>query len=186
VQYHVAARDPDGKLVGFSGKSQTPNIIYLDPAAPPHNFDDAAARPGAEAPVAPLPPAAAPRPPDRPTRPLTYAKWAASGTAVALVGTGIALNLVARDYGGTLEDEAQKSTTETCSDGLPPPCRAYSQQRKDIDASGKSYEKWSNITLIAGAATAVAAGALWYFDAKAAVVPVVGKESAGLAAAWRF
>jgi hypothetical protein len=187
VQYHVAARDPEGKLVGFSGKAQTPNIIYLDPAAPPHHFLE----PGEAAPP-PVPSLqeAAPREPEHPTRPLTYAKWAVSGTAVALLGTGVVLNLVARDYGSTLEDEASKSNREACGDGLPPPCRAYSVQRKDIDASGKRYETWSNVTLIAGAATALAAGALWYLDARAAVVPpivpIVGKETAGIAAAWRF
>jgi hypothetical protein len=184
VQYHIAARDPEGKLVGSSGKPQTPNIVYLDPAAPPHHFLDAGA--AETAPVPSLPPAAAPRAPDRPTRPLTYLKWGVSAGAAGMLGTGIALNLVARSYADTLEGEAIKSTTEACSDGLPPPCRPYSQQRKDIDSRGRGFERWSNITLIAGAATALAAGALWFLDARAAVVPVVGRDRAGAAAVWRF
>jgi hypothetical protein len=191
VQYHVAARDAEGKLVASSGKSQTPHIVYLDPGAPPHHYLDPAEPPDRDPAAPPLPAGAAPRaaaPPDRPTRPVTYAKWAASGTAVALVGTGVGLVLAARSHADTLQGEAIASRNPELCGNDPPPCRPYSQQRKDLEARGRDYEYWGNVALVAGALVAAGAGALWYLDAREAarVTPVIGPGTLGAAAEVRF
>lgn len=193
VQYYVAARDPDGKLVSSSGKSQTPNIVYLDPKAPPHHYLDPGDPLRAET---PLPPGATPRaaaPRDRPLRPLTVGKWAVSGAAVALLGTSLGLVLAARSYNDTLESEAISSQNPDLCGNDPPPCRPYSQQRKDLESRGRDFEYWGNVTLVGGALVAIGAGALWYLDARAAarerrqtVVPVVGAGTLGAAAEVRF
>jgi hypothetical protein len=177
LHYHVAARDPEGKLVGFSGKPQTPNVVYLDPKAPPHHYF----MPGDAAPTGPAPPTIQiVRIPQEPTRPMTYAKWATSGGALVLVGTGVAFTLLARNHGEVVEAESLKSRNPEYCQNEPLPCRVYSQQIKDLESRGRAYETWGNITLIAGGAAAIAAGALWYLDSRPPPVkPIVGPGFSG-------
>jgi hypothetical protein len=184
VQYYIAARDPDNKLVGFSGKAQTPNLIYIDPAAPPHHGFE----PGVpEGPAPPAAPVVIIKKIEPPTRPLTVGKWAASGGAVAILGAAVVLNLEARSYSDTLQDEARKSTTEQCSGDAPPPCRPFSAQRKDLQKTGEAFEMWSNVALISGAAVAIGAGFLWYLDAREVhAAPVVGPGTVGATAEVHF
>ena len=186
LHYFIAARDPDGKVIASSGKASSPNIIYVDPAAPIHAFLE----PGDE-------PAAGPRviggpaPPSETTQPRRatfYAKWATTGGAAVLVGVGIGFSLAARSYAETLEAEAIKSTM---IDQCPPagaPCRVFSQPRKDLQSTGQSYGRWGNVALIAGAASAVAAGVLWYLDSRAetTATPILAPGTVGAAATVRF
>ncbi len=183
LQYYIAARDPEGKLASSSGRAGTPHIVVVDPEAPPHLILPADAEAG---PVPPVPPPVpVPREPDRPTRPLTYAKWAASGAGVALLATGVGLHLAARDYSETLEGEAIKSSNPgNCA---VPPCSTYENQRKNLEATGKRYETWSNVTLIGGLLAGAGAGLLWYLDFReAAAIPIVAPGTLGAAAVMRF
>src|SRR5262249_14203814 len=112
VHYYLEARTADGRLVASSGKANAPNVIYIDPAAPPHYYRDEPS----ETMVPPAPP-----PPPAPVAPvrdrgggttaLTLGKWAASGGALALIGTGIGLYFASASYARTLEDEALLSRT---------------------------------------------------------------------------
>lgn len=179
LHYYIAARDPDGKIIATSGKAGTPNVVYIDAAAPIHAY----LAPGEEA-AGPLPPPR-PRVVDAPSvpRPATfYAKWATSGGAAVLLGVGIGFSLAARSYAETLEAEAIKSSSSECAPS-PPPCRVFSQPRKDLQSTGQTYERWGNVALIGGAAAAVAAGILWYLDAREAKV-VAGPGGVGTAVSF--
>ena len=190
LHYYLAARDAEGKIVASSGKAATPNIITLDPAAPPHAYLE----PGAEAAgvVAALPVLT----PDVLARPVTfYAKWATTGGAAVLLGVGIGLTLAARSYAETLESQAAKSVNDTCAP-FSPPCHVFSAADKDLESTGKSYQRWGNITLVAGAVVAGAAGVLWYLDSrehprpttttKTTATPLVGPGTVGAAATVQF
>jgi len=174
LHYYIAARDPDGKIIATAGKAGTPNVVYIDAAAPIHAY----LQPGEEA-AGPLPPPP-PRIVEEPSvpRPATfYAKWATSGGAAVLLGVGIGFSLAARSYAETLESEAIKSSSSECAPS-PPPCRVFSQPRKDLQSTGQSYERWGNVALVSGAAAAIAAGILWYLDAREAKV-IAGPGGAG-------
>jgi hypothetical protein len=185
LQYYLAARDGEGKVVASSGKASAPNLIVLDAAAPIHAFVVPGDDPGAAPLAAPAPAELADRSPPRPAT--FYAKWAASGGALALLGVGVGFGLAARSYADTLRDEAIKSSSDECAPD-PPPCRFFSAPRKDLESAGQRYQRWGNVALVAGAAAAVAAGVLWYLDARAepVAVPLVAPGTVGAAAAVRF
>jgi hypothetical protein len=182
LHYYIAARDPEGKVIASSGKAGTPNVVYLDAAAPIHAY----LQPGEEAagPLPPPPPLVVAEP--SVPRPATfYAKWATSGGAAVLLGVGIGFSLAARSYAETLEAEAIKSSSSECAP-TPPPCRVFSQPRKDLQSTGQSYERWGNVALAAGAAAAIAAGILWYLDARETPTLVAGPGTLGAAASVSF
>jgi hypothetical protein len=189
VHYYLEARTADGRLVASSGKANAPNVIYIDPAAPPHYYRDEASEtmsppPAPDVPVVAPTPIAPPR--DRGASALGIGKWVATGGAMALIGTGIALYFVSADYAHTLEDEASLSRTECAT----PPCRVYTDARKDLEAKGKRFRTWGHVAVVAGGATLVGAAILWYFDLRGphepAVAPVVGPGVVGASATVRF
>jgi hypothetical protein len=190
LQYFLTARDGEGKVIASSGRATTPNVIVIDPAAPVHAY----LQPGDEPTGAALPIPA--RAADTPPRPATfYAKWAASGGAAVLLGVGIGLTVAARSYAETLEAQAVKSVNDTCAP-FQPPCHVFSTADKDLESTGKSYQRWGQITLVAGAAIAGAAGVLWYLDSRehaapppprrTTATPIVGPGTVGAAASVPF
>jgi len=189
IHYYLEARTADGRLVAASGKANAPNVIYIDPAAPPHYYRDETSDtmtppPAPDAPPAP-PPVAPPR--DRGASALGIGKWVATGGALALIGTGVALYFVAADHANALEEEAFRSRTECAT----PPCRVYTDARKDLEAKGKRFQTWGHVAVAAGGAALVGAAILWYFDLRgprepAVVGPVVGPGVVGASATVRF
>jgi hypothetical protein len=191
VHYYLEARTADGRLVASSGKANAPNVIYVDPAAPPHYYRDDTSEtmaPPPEPPGAAGVPAPVPVAPvrDRGSVGLTIGKWAATGGALALIGTGIGFYFASASYARTLEDEAFLSRNECQT----PPCRVYTDARKDLEATGKRYQTWGNVAIIAGGAAVVGAAVLWYLDLRGprepAVTPVAGPGVLGAAATIRF
>lgn len=188
VHYYLEARTSEGRLIASSGKANAPNVIYIDSAAAPHYYRDDAAETMAppEAPV-PAPAAVAPIPVhDRGASGLTIGKWAATGGALALIGTGIGLYFASASYARTLEDEALLSRTECQT----PPCRVYTDARKDLEATGKRFQTWGHLAIAAGGAALIGAAVLWYLDLRAprepAVAPLVGPGLVGAGATIRF
>ena len=204
VQYYVEVRDEAGRLVASSGKASSPNLVAIERRARPHYYRDLSERGsgylvGADAQSAEEAAAArVPRVAPEPIRPLTYAKWATTGGSIALFGAAAAFYFTARSSASSLENEATSSrdpASGTCTSGLPP-CAQYSDYHKALEESGKRYELLTNVALVAGAATAVAAGTLWWLDHGAAsrrrekqattVTPVVSQGFVGGAAQISF
>ncbi len=172
-------------MVASAGKASTPNLVYLDPGAPAHAFLDPAEVPGA--PVAPA--ATHAETPSPPRSPFFYGKWTASGAAVVMLGASVAFALGARAQADTLQAQAVKSQSGDCPP-FGPPCQQYSAPFKEVEQTGKSYQRWSNVLLVGGAATAVAAGVFWYLDTgredRPRAAPMVGGGTVGATAVVPF
>ncbi len=191
VHYYVEAKDGGGKLVGNSGKAGSPNIIYLDANAKPHFFaDDSEAAPIASGPgkvdaeESPLGGGENPiignnnnqhanGPADTGKSNLGVYKWTATGGAVVFLGVGMAFYFTAKSYSSTLEGEASASSSECPT----PPCRAYTQNRKDLESTGQRFQTFSRVGMVLGGAAAITAGVLWYMDSKHDSAPAKGKEA---------
>jgi hypothetical protein len=77
----------------------------------------------------------------------------------------VLLYVTAGNYATALEDEAAAS--QQCAPSSPPPCVQFGDYQKGLEDTGKSYELWTNVTLVAGIATAGVAGYYWYKHSKA-------------------
>jgi hypothetical protein len=207
VQYYIEVRDEAGNMVATSGKARSPNIVYIEPNAKPHYYRDLSERGSgfmvgsdveSEQEAADAAARAAAAAAVEPTRPLTYAKWATTGGSVALFGAAVALYLAAKNSSDTLNAEADDSRSPPsgqCISG-DPPCTQFSDYQKALQDTGKSYELWTHITLGLGAASAIAAGTLWYLDlrhppkssnkAAATAAPVISGDFVGGAAVIHF
>src|SRR5262249_51118427 len=164
VHYYIEARAPDGKLAASSGKANAPNVIYIDPAAPAHYYRDAAADTFGEPAPPPLPPTAPPPPPvERAPLGIRVGKWVATGGGGALMAAGIGLWSAAAGDARALEGEARASRTECQT----PPCRVYTDARKDLESAGKRYQTWGYVAFTAAGVALVGAGVLWYLDLRA-------------------
>lgn len=182
IHYYIEAKDAAGKTVAGSGKASVPNIVYLNPQAKPHYYLDPTGDTMVTTTNPELPPQL--QPIKGPTQPgttdtgpskgLTYAKWATTGGALVFLGAGIAFYLSASSYATTIEGEAFASSHECPT----PPCRAYSDARKDLESTGQSFSTLSRVSLVLGGASLVAAGVFWYMDFKRESAATPGKAAA--------
>jgi hypothetical protein len=92
---------------------------------------------------------------------IDYVKWGTTGGAVVLLGSSVAFYFTAARYANALQDER----TYNCG-GRTPPCAQFGDYQRGLESSGKNYELLTNITLVAGIATAGVAGYFWYKDLK--------------------
>lgn len=167
LHYYIEARNQKGDLVASSGRASSPNIIYLDPEAKPHFYRDLEGKenalPSSEG--GDMATTAVPIPTDRGARkssPRNIAKWATTGTAAALLTTSLVIYIVAMDKASQMESLAYGST-DGCGNAAPP-CGYFDAQARALQSDGHTLEKWTTATMAVGAASAVAAGVLWYFD----------------------
>ncbi|MBI4510062.1 MAG: tetratricopeptide repeat protein [Deltaproteobacteria bacterium] len=188
IQYYIEARDASGKVVASSGRASSPNLVMIEAGSKPHYFAVLSEEPTGM--VGEETAGEGPRdedPDDQPadleeqddhsttaavggadsTKTLWYAKWATTGSAAVFLSASMLFSISATRYADRLEEEARLSANPPhgCNTG-DPPCTAYGDYQKDLEKTGKSYETWSNVSLIAGAASAVAAGTLWYLEWK--------------------
>jgi hypothetical protein len=85
-----------------------------------------------------------------------WVKWGTTGGAAVLLGTSIGLYFSAKSYNDKLVEDSHR----TCN---PSPCQ-FDVFAQDLQSTGKTLELWSNVTLVAGVATAGVAGYFWYKD----------------------
>ncbi len=232
VQYFVEVKNEAGELITRIGKSTSPNVVYLDAAAAPRYYPDldegATAGDGGKKRTNTLTPgddedplggkrrvAVGPGPgsggSDSPGGPgftdvgskkFGYAKWGATGVGAGFLTLSLTFYAMASSWAGSLEAEAEVSRDE-CTE---PPCRAYDDERKDLEATGERYETISQITFAVGLTGAVVAGYFWYKEMTSSkksesgaisstasrglrslvASPVVGDDFLGGAAALRF
>jgi len=129
------------------------------------------------------------------------AKWISTGIGGTMLVASATFYVMASSWGKSLEGEANVSQSGECEGG--PPCRTFTDERADIEATGKRYETFSKITLGVGVVVSGVAGYLWYkertskkrSDSTASTTtglrsivasPIAGEGFFGGAAALRF
>ncbi len=143
IQYYLEARDPSGKLVARTGKSTSPNLVHIEtPPEDPLRRRSAVIEPDPEVPAGP-------------SSALGIAKWIATGSAVALLGTAAVTYTLAGKQHDLLVADAG-----TCG---PPPCRAFDAgYDQGVESLGQRYNAIYKVTLVIGVGVAVGAGYLWF------------------------
>jgi tetratricopeptide (TPR) repeat protein len=216
LQYYIEVRDKTGKIIERSGRSASPNLVFVDPDAQPRYYPDLEREIQIDetAQVTPLTPGETPEADvtgsgfsDVQSSTYQSAKWGATGATVGMVGLWLVFNRSAANMALSLEEEAALSTTTDISTGYcvgEPPCRAFSDYQKGVQKLGRRYETLGNVSLTLGVVSAGVAGYLWYREistkqrkrstaaaaregeSKVSAVPVFGPDFVGGAAHLSF
>lgn len=208
MQYYIEVRDKNGAIIQRSGRSASPNLVFIETTAKPRFYPDVDSE-GLNDPAKVNPGRGDKR--DRPEGPEgTYqlgpidmsastfrvTKWATTGAAAVMLAGWIASNREAARMGLSLEGEADRSTTsDDCPSGNP--CRSFSQFQKDLQSRGENFERLSYVALGLSVVTTGLAGYMWYKELtrkkgeesltdQVTVVPVVSQDYVGSAATLRF
>jgi hypothetical protein len=125
-----------------------------------------------------------------------YTKWGTTIVGVGLLATSVVFYFRATNAADTIETEASAST---CPDGMPRPCE-FDDFLRDAEATGKSAETMSMVTLGVGAAITGVAAYFWIKDLrgggrehasrarkkKMIAAPSIGGGVIGGTAAWEW
>ena len=195
LQYYLEVRDASGTVITRIAKATSPDIINIDASAPPKSYPDVGE------PIITLPPPVAeahdredpiakvtappPPPPPRSLSSLDVARWGTTGLAGVGVGLGVTFYFLSHGH-------ATELVTDATSCGAPP-CRHYDDFDRNLQRTGQLEQTISNVALITGAVSAVAAGYLWYRelthhdDARWTIAPTLDATGRpGATAAVRF
>jgi hypothetical protein len=210
IQYYIEVKDANGAKLTSSGKSTSPNLINLDASAQEKTFsdfvddvpvkepkhhdkedplhDDSAGSVDAKTTTE------ASTPPgdglfDVGSTKFEYTKWGVTGGAVVLIGVGVLFDVMAGEQASALVSDSMRQCAPHCTfDG-------YDQGLQNV---GQRDAMLSDIGIGIGIASAAVAGYFWYReltghthaeakgDAGVVVVPSVGQNFHGAAAAVRF
>lgn len=204
LQYYIEARDSAGKVIARSGRSTSPNLIFIDESARPRYYPDLDGKGDGGVGVgagAGLGSGNGGGPIDRPDDFEEKLKWGATATAGGALALSITFYLIASDAASSLEGEAFQSVNESCQMGNP--CRSFSDDQKGLQSRGETFDTLSNVFFFTGVVAAGAAGYLWYRDMKrpkatdqarpttasgtsVIAVPLVGRDFVGGGATVRF
>lgn len=186
LQYYIEVRDKSGTVVERSGRSTSPNLVFIDAKAQPRYYPDltderewegmqgsggglVAAGQDSSGGI------------DVKTTRFQYIKWGTTAGAVAMLGLAVTFNLQAARYSTSLEADAALSASECGS----PPCRAFSKFQKDVQSTGERYDILTTVSVALGVATASVAGYMWYkelSDKREAKQPAAGSSTTGITA----
>tara|TARA_R110002096_G_scaffold299503_6_gene494250 strand:- start:176915 stop:178306 length:1392 start_codon:yes stop_codon:yes gene_type:complete len=212
VQYYLEVEDGSGKVLERSGEPTSPHIVYMEEGAKPRFYSDTA---GGQSQVntqitdPDYPPGGGSSTggggggghidtsggwTDVQSSKFNKLKWGTTAGAATFILLSGTFYLISSNHSNTLEDEALKSQFGSCAST---PCNQFAQKQKDLESLGQTYETLGTVGLALGAATAVAAGALWYMeltdkgDSKNSTtslitVPTIGDNYLGAAASIRF
>ncbi len=211
LQYYIEVRDKAGKIVSRSGRSASPNLVFIDPKAQPRYYPDLTQDrdwDGAQDPNTNI--ITTPDPVGKPGDGFTdvgsskfrYVKWGTTGAAIGLIASYAVFHVSAVRYSDSMEREVEESlNSSNCAN---PPCRSFSEFQKDLERVGKRYELISRVSMVTGIAAAGVAGYFWYkeftqkrrdrrraaaagkSDNGVTAVPVMGHDFVGGAALLRF
>ena len=73
--------------------------------------------------------------------------WRVSIAASELLTLSITFYLLASNASSSLEGKAFDSNQTPCPSPIAPPCHAFSNEQKDLQAKGKRYEMLSTVTM---------------------------------------
>ena len=189
IQYYVEAKEQNGEVVTRAGKSTSPNLVNIDEKASPRfypDLDDAAVSTAAQqkhqddddplrakrgpkqTPDEPIGPSPTPGEPgqgfgDVGSKKFGYAKWGATGGAVAMFGLSTLFFVQAKN-----QADALKLDTSTDAHGNPctAPCHPFDSFDSGIQSAGKRDQTFANVTFGVGVAAGVVAGYFWYRELK--------------------
>jgi hypothetical protein len=179
VQYYLEARNRAGTIVARVGKSTSPNLIKieggatsgvgleLDPLTATRRFGET---------------------PPEPPPPYAKATLISSGAAAAMIGTTIAMYVLAQR-----QSDALRADSTSCGT---PPCTPFDKSYDHrLETLGERYNTAYQVTLALSVASAGVAGYFWYrrlSTKKAAptetlsITPVIGDGFTGAATVGRF
>lgn len=187
VQYYVETRGPDGAVYGASGTGANPNVIVVDPKAKRKDnpdLDEGEPEPGKG-------------PPDY-TRFYKPAKWVTAGLATVSLGVAVGFGAYGARLTTDLEKRARESSVKTPEGSWSYPQLYWDGDSEDLDQKGRRTNTIATLFALTGGALAVASGVLFFLDYRRAeaehaadeeelsLLPMVGPDFAGGAAAFRF
>ncbi len=196
LQYYIEAVGRNGKRIAGSGTATSPNIILLSrdaPMQPGGRMDDSDQTPGGKGTAGPAIPSEGG---GKGTEGKHAASWTLYGAAglsaltVALVASGIALNISARNEAQYIADAG---APREGGGWAYPPSSAFTSTLKKHQDRGKSYQVGALVSYVVAAAAAGGATYLWlkYLGVvgksaekaeapRQALTPVLGKKTVGL------
>ncbi len=207
VQYYLEVEDGSGKVLERSGEPTSPHIVYMEEGAKPRFYADTVGSPvNTQITDSDSPNGAGITGGNNNTvntdggwtdvqsSKFSKLKWGTTAGAATFILLSGTFYLISSSHSSTLEDEALKSQFGNCPDA---PCNQFAQKQKDLESLGQTYETLGTVGLALGAATAVAAGALWYMEltdkgdkknstTSLITVPTVGDDYLGATASIRF
>ncbi len=184
VQYYLEVNDQAGTTITKSGKSTSPNLVFLDATATPRFYPDLTdeeepamtasqqRRHDEEDPITGAHQELDPEDqhqevgPSEPALPgngfrdvgsskFEKAKWISTGAAGVLVGASIATYFLAKKQATNLEADSTSCGT--------PPCRMFDADYDlAVQDAGKRYTTIHQVTMVFGVATAGVAAYFWY------------------------
>lgn len=143
LQYYIAAMDPQDskKILASAADKRNPNIIVVegakmhDPNEKPKEFRS----------------------------PFRTWMWVGAGTTAAMLGTSLAMTLLAQNRASAMEDLVKDSEiANTKCAGM---C-SFQGKPRDFESEGKTFATVGQVMLGLGIAAAGATAALWYLDYK--------------------
>jgi len=208
VQYYIEVEDGSGKVLERSGEPTSPHIVYMEEGAKPRFYSDTAGGQvntvitDTESPVGGGNTGGGNVGnmntdggwTDVQSSKFNKLKWGTTAGAATFILLSGTFYLISSNHSNTLEDEAIRSEFGSCPSA---PCNQFAQKQKDLQSLGQTYETLGTVGLALGAATAVAAGALWYMDltnkgdkknstTSLITVPAIGDNYLGASASIRF
>jgi tetratricopeptide (TPR) repeat protein len=208
VQYYLEVEDGSGKVLERSGEPTSPHIVYMEEGAKPRFYADTAGgqvntqitdtdsptggNTGGGSNGATMDTSGGWT--DVQSSKFNKLKWGTTAGAATFILLSGTFYLISSSHSDTLEKEALKSEFGNCPSA---PCNQFAQKQKDLQSLGQTYETLGTVGLALGAATAVAAGALWYMEltdkgdkknstTSLITVPAIGDNYFGAAASIRF
>lgn len=184
VQYYIEAKDKRGEVIARSGKPSSPNVVDVVANVPPRYYPDwTEGKPVADVGASQKQPTVRTAEPKGSwltpgTKKFGYAKWGATGGAVALLSLGAWAYVSAGQHAQALEDEARNNPV-------------WDSYLEGLQSTGKSRQTLSRISLVFGVGAGAAAGYLWYRELKGnrtsvGLVPTTDGKSVGATLAGSF
>jgi hypothetical protein len=185
IQYYLEVKDQAGNVVTRSGKSTSPNLVYVEAGATPRFYPDltddgeAAITPtqqrrrDEEDPLGGNRQLDDPDPDpitDIPTTPGTgyadvgsakfnRAKWVSTGVAGGLIAGAVVTYILGKQQASNLVADRDARMGNTCQQ---PPCFEFDQYNIDVEKAGKRYNSLHSLTAVTGVIAAGVAGYFWY------------------------
>jgi hypothetical protein len=184
IQYYLEVKDQAGNVVTRSGKSTSPNLVYVEAGATPRFYPDltddgeAAITPTQQRrrdeedplgrkqmsdpdpdPIDDTPTVTGTGYADVGSAKFNRAKWVSTGVAGGLVAGAIVTYILGKQQASNIIADRDARMGNTC---MQPPCFEFDQYDIDVEKAGKRYNSLHTLTAVTGVIAAGVAGYFWY------------------------